>query len=125
MAEFICRLGTPSGEVVTRVVEAIGAGEAKIQLENEGFKVFTVSSADKGIVIARRPQPRGSRPAPAPANAGPEARRSQRSSEGRQATGECPKRRAPRPLPPPRVLWTERSPADPCRNRVPCTLPNQ
>jgi len=49
MAEFICRLGTPSGEVVTRVVEAVGMGEAKKQLEHEGFKVFTVASAEKGL----------------------------------------------------------------------------
>ncbi|MBS1792711.1 MAG: type II secretion system F family protein [Acidobacteria bacterium] len=49
MAEFICRLGTPSGEVVTRVVEAVGAGEARTQLEYEGFKVFTVANAEKGI----------------------------------------------------------------------------
>lgn len=49
MAEFICRLGTPSGEVLTRVVEASGAGEAKAQLENEGFRVFAVSSAEKGL----------------------------------------------------------------------------
>lgn len=49
MSEFICRLGTPSGEIVTRVVEATGAGEAAIQLEREGFKVFNVSSADGGI----------------------------------------------------------------------------
>lgn len=49
MAEFICRLGTPSGEVVTRIVEATAAGDAKAQLENEGFRVFTVSSAEKGL----------------------------------------------------------------------------
>jgi len=49
MAEFICRLGTPSGEIVTRVVEAVGIGEAKRQLEHEGFKVFTVASAEKGL----------------------------------------------------------------------------
>ena len=49
MAEFICRLGTPSGEVVTRVVEALGAGEARSQLEQEGFKVFTVANAEKGL----------------------------------------------------------------------------
>lgn len=49
MAEFICRLGTPSGEVVTRVVEAGGAREARAQLENEGFKVFRVDSAEGGI----------------------------------------------------------------------------
>lgn len=49
MAEFICRLGTPSGEVITRMVEAAGMGEAKSQLETEGFKVFAVSSAEKGL----------------------------------------------------------------------------
>jgi type IV pilus assembly protein PilC len=49
MAEFICRLGTPSGEVVTRIVEAVGEREAKSQLEHEGFKVFTVANAEKGL----------------------------------------------------------------------------
>jgi type IV pilus assembly protein PilC len=52
MAEFICRLGTPSGEVMTRMVEASGAGEAKLQLENEGFRVFAVSNAEKGLSAA-------------------------------------------------------------------------
>jgi type IV pilus assembly protein PilC len=49
MAEFICRLGTPSGEIVTRIVEATAAGDARVQLENEGFRVFAVSSAEKGL----------------------------------------------------------------------------
>lgn len=44
MSEFICRLGTPSGEIVTRIVEASAAGDARIQLEREGFKVFAVSA---------------------------------------------------------------------------------
>ena len=43
MAEFICRLGTPAGEVVTRTVEAQGVQEARTRLEREGFRVFTVS----------------------------------------------------------------------------------
>ena len=42
MAEFICRLGTPAGEVVTRTVEAAGASEARVRLEAEGFRVFSV-----------------------------------------------------------------------------------
>jgi type IV pilus assembly protein PilC len=42
MAEFICRLGTPAGEVVTRTVEAVGVHEARARLEHEGFRVFTV-----------------------------------------------------------------------------------
>lgn len=49
MAEFICRLGTPSGEIVTRVVEATTDTDAKSRLESEGFRVFTVSSAEKGL----------------------------------------------------------------------------
>jgi type IV pilus assembly protein PilC len=43
MAEFICRLGTPAGEVVTRNIEAVGAQEARVRLESEGFRVFTVT----------------------------------------------------------------------------------
>src|SRR5215510_10692276 len=43
MAEFICRLGTPAGEVVTRTVEATGVNEARARLEREGFRVFNVS----------------------------------------------------------------------------------
>src|SRR5918911_3988549 len=44
MAEFICRLGTPAGEVVTRTVEAAGAAEARVRLEAEGFRVFSVAA---------------------------------------------------------------------------------
>jgi type IV pilus assembly protein PilC len=43
MAEFICRLGTPAGEVVTRTVEAPGVNEARARLEREGFRVFNVA----------------------------------------------------------------------------------
>jgi len=43
MAEFICRLGTPAGEVVTRTIEAVGAQEARVRLESEGFRVFAVT----------------------------------------------------------------------------------
>ena len=52
MSEFICRLGTPSGEVVTRVVEAVAAGEAKIQLEREGFRVFSIASSQSRVSAA-------------------------------------------------------------------------
>src|ERR1051326_5645595 len=43
MAEFICRLGTPAGEVVTRTIEASGIHEARTRLEREGFRVFNVT----------------------------------------------------------------------------------
>jgi type IV pilus assembly protein PilC len=43
MAEFICRLGTPAGEIVTRTIEAVGVHEARTRLESEGFRVFAVT----------------------------------------------------------------------------------
>jgi type IV pilus assembly protein PilC len=43
MAEFICRLGTPAGDIVTRTVEATAAQDARVRLEREGFKVFAVT----------------------------------------------------------------------------------
>ncbi|HQU93357.1 MAG TPA: hypothetical protein PLK77_13715, partial [Pyrinomonadaceae bacterium] len=49
MAEFVCRLGTPSGEIVTRIVEATGAGDARVQLERDGYKVFDVASTASGL----------------------------------------------------------------------------
>ncbi|HVF47384.1 MAG TPA: type II secretion system F family protein, partial [Pyrinomonadaceae bacterium] len=49
MTEFICRLGTPSGEIVTRIVEAKAAAEARARLESEGFKVFAVSNSKEGL----------------------------------------------------------------------------
>ncbi|MFM9905414.1 MAG: type II secretion system F family protein [Pyrinomonadaceae bacterium] len=49
MTEFICRLGTPSGEIITRIVEAAAAHEARTRLENEGFRVFTISTANEGL----------------------------------------------------------------------------
>ena len=48
MAEFVCRLGTPGGEIVTRTVEAPGAGEARVRLEGEGFRVFAINTAKGG-----------------------------------------------------------------------------
>ncbi|MEO6588696.1 MAG: type II secretion system F family protein [Pyrinomonadaceae bacterium] len=49
MAEYICRLGTPSGEVITRIVEATAAVDARARFEHEGFRVFAVSSTEKGL----------------------------------------------------------------------------
>lgn len=49
MSEFICRLGTPSGDIVTRVIEAAAADEARQALEREGFKVFSISSTSGGL----------------------------------------------------------------------------
>lgn len=48
MAEFVCRLGTPAGDVITRTVEAKKADDAKARLEQEGFRVFAVVSSKVG-----------------------------------------------------------------------------
>ncbi len=52
MAEFICRLGTPGGEVVTRTIEASGIHEARARLEREGFRVFNVTPPKTSGVAA-------------------------------------------------------------------------
>lgn len=46
--KFICRLGTPAGELITRTVEAVGASEARVRLEGEGFRVFSVAAPNQG-----------------------------------------------------------------------------
>ena len=55
MAEFICRLGTPAGEVVTRTIEAPGVNEARARLEREGFRVFNVTPPKTTGVTALNP----------------------------------------------------------------------
>ncbi len=49
MSEFVCRLGTPSGEVVTRIIEASAADEARFALEREGFRVFSITNSAGGL----------------------------------------------------------------------------
>ncbi|MGD9587867.1 MAG: type II secretion system F family protein [Pyrinomonadaceae bacterium] len=49
MSEFICRLGTPSGDIVTRIVEATAADDARVQLEKDGFRVFQITDASGGL----------------------------------------------------------------------------
>jgi type IV pilus assembly protein PilC len=55
MSEYICRLGTPSGEVVTRIVEASGVEAARSQLEIGGFRVFSVASTERGLSAVLSP----------------------------------------------------------------------
>ncbi len=63
MAEFICRLGTPAGEVVTRTVEAPGVHEARARLEREGFRVFNVTPPKTtGVTALTRLGGRGGQP---------------------------------------------------------------
>jgi len=44
MAEFICRLGTPAGEIVTRTVEGLSEDELRQRLTVEGYRIFTVEA---------------------------------------------------------------------------------
>ncbi len=63
MAEFICRLGTPAGEVVTRTIEAPGVNEARARLEREGFRVFNVTPPKtSGVTALTRFGGRGGQP---------------------------------------------------------------
>src|SRR5678815_1965521 len=63
MAEFICRLGTPAGEVITRTIEAQGVSEARNRLEREGFRVFNVTPPKtSGVAKLTRFGGRGSHP---------------------------------------------------------------
>lgn len=63
MAEFICRLGTPAGEVVTRTIEAPGVNEARARLEREGFRVFNVTPPKTtGVTALTRLGGRGGQP---------------------------------------------------------------
>ena len=63
MAEFICRLGTPTGEIVTRTVEAPGLIEARARLEREGFRVFNVTPPKtSGVTVLTRLGSAGAHP---------------------------------------------------------------
>jgi len=63
MAEFVCRLGTPAGEVVTRTIEAQGVSEARARLEREGFRVFNVTPPKTtGVTALTRLGGRGGQP---------------------------------------------------------------
>jgi len=48
MAEFICRLGTPAGEIVTRAVEGLAEQELRQRLQQEGYRVFSVEATGIG-----------------------------------------------------------------------------
>ncbi|MFL6215658.1 MAG: type II secretion system F family protein [Blastocatellia bacterium] len=45
MAEYVCRLGTPTGEIVTRTIEATAERDLRSKLEREGFRVFSVAAS--------------------------------------------------------------------------------
>ncbi|MBO0724537.1 MAG: type II secretion system F family protein [Blastocatellia bacterium] len=45
MAEFICKLGTPGGEIVTRTVEGLSEQELRQRLAQEGYRIFSVQTS--------------------------------------------------------------------------------
>lgn len=45
MAEFICKLGTPGGEIVTRTVEGLSEHELRQRLAQEGYRIFSVETS--------------------------------------------------------------------------------
>jgi type IV pilus assembly protein PilC len=45
MAEYVCRIGTPTGEIVTRTIEATAERDLRTKLEREGFRVFSVAAS--------------------------------------------------------------------------------
>lgn len=59
MAEFICKLGTPGGEIVTRTVEGLSESELRQRLAQEGYRIFSVETS--GVVNGVRVRGAGQR----------------------------------------------------------------
>jgi type IV pilus assembly protein PilC len=59
MAEYICRLGTPGGEIVTRTVEGLSERELRQRLSQEGYRIFSVETS--GMVAGVRIRTTGER----------------------------------------------------------------
>ena len=60
MAEYVCRIGTPTGEIVTRTIEATAERDLRAKLEREGFRVFSVvASGSAGLRRAIGGEARG------------------------------------------------------------------
>ena len=59
MAEFICKLGTPGGEIVTRTVEGLTEQELRQRLAQEGYRIFSVQTS--GMVNGVRVRSAGER----------------------------------------------------------------
>ena len=45
MAEYICKLGTPAGEIVTRTIEGLSEQELRQRLMSEGYRIFVVEGS--------------------------------------------------------------------------------
>jgi type IV pilus assembly protein PilC len=57
MAEFNCRLGTPTGEVVTRSYEAEAIGDLRARLEREGYRIFAINKQGEGGLFSKKLTP--------------------------------------------------------------------
>ena len=56
--EFVCKLGTPAGEIVVRTVEGGSEPELRSRLEQEGYRIFAVEASGllDGVRIRRKGQ---------------------------------------------------------------------
>ncbi|HEY6401330.1 MAG TPA: type II secretion system F family protein [Blastocatellia bacterium] len=59
MAEFICKLGTPGGDIVTRTVEGLSEQELRQRLAQEGYRIFSVETS--GMINGVRVRAAGQR----------------------------------------------------------------
>ena len=59
MAEYICRIGTPGGEIVTRTVEGLSEQELRQRLTAEGYRIFSVETS--GMIAGVKVRSRGER----------------------------------------------------------------
>lgn len=53
MPEFVCRLGTPNGEVVTRNYEAEAMAELRTRLEREGYRIFSIAKPNDQSLLTK------------------------------------------------------------------------
>jgi type IV pilus assembly protein PilC len=59
MAEYFCKLGTPGGEIVSRMVEGLSEQELRDRLSQEGYRIFSV--APSGMINGVRVRARRER----------------------------------------------------------------
>jgi type IV pilus assembly protein PilC len=58
MAEFICKLGTPGGDIITRTIEGLTEQELRQRLSQEGYRIFSVETSGmiNGVRVRRAGQ---------------------------------------------------------------------
>jgi type IV pilus assembly protein PilC len=58
MAEFICKLGTPGGDIITRTIEGLTEQELRQRLSQEGYRIFSVETSRmiNGVRVRRAGQ---------------------------------------------------------------------